>query len=178
MPLLTPAPPALRDRVTWERNFRPDPEGTGLMGRRLIYTEHLMPDFQRPIPQIDYAHPDTSPSRKRRSIWVVPALAVLLVLLSAWIILPSFDTHRVLAPRAKCANNLRQIGLACLMYADDHSNQYPDSLSTVLRDEDITADVFVCPSSNDTPARGPTTQCSSLTLLPAAICLTSTSARD
>ena len=57
-----------------------------------------------------------------------------------------------------CANNLRQIGLACLMYANVHADQYPDTLSTVLRDEDITSDVFVCPSSNDTPATGPTTQ--------------------
>ena len=44
------------------------------------------------------------------------------------------------------------------MYANDHNNVFPDSLKTVLANEDIGSDVFVCPSSNDTPAVGPTTQ--------------------
>ena len=57
-----------------------------------------------------------------------------------------------------CASNLRQIGQAILLYCNDHQGQYPDSFATTLLDEGLTAEVFVCPDSNDTPATGATTQ--------------------
>jgi prepilin-type processing-associated H-X9-DG protein len=118
-----------------------------------------MPNLQKPAPQINYAGPDIGRRPGvRRSIWLMAAIAIVLVLLLASFLQPSLNSRGGEAPRPKCANNLRQIGLACLMYANEHSGQYPDSLSTVLRDEDITSGVFVCPSSNDTPAQGPTTQ--------------------
>jgi prepilin-type processing-associated H-X9-DG protein len=117
-----------------------------------------MPELQKPAPQIDYAGPDIRHSGERWKVWVVPAILVLLVLLLGAILVPSLNSRSEHSPRVTCANHLRQIGLACLMYANGHSDQYPDSLATVLRDEDITADVFVCPSSNDAPANGPTTQ--------------------
>jgi prepilin-type processing-associated H-X9-DG protein len=55
-------------------------------------------------------------------------------------------------------NFMKQIGLACQLYANDHGGQYPDTLGRLLLTEDIPADVFVSPQSDDTPARGPTTQ--------------------
>jgi len=80
---------------------------------------------------------------------------------------------RETANRVKCASNLRQIGQAMLLYANDHRGQYPrvifvggadptpvwgtsapdpnDVTATMfllLRTQDITAEVFTCPSSN------------------------------
>jgi prepilin-type processing-associated H-X9-DG protein len=60
------------------------------------------------------------------------------------------------ANRMKCASNLRQIGLACLMYANDHGGKFPDDFKTVLLNEDITSEIFVCPASNDERAMGNT----------------------
>ncbi len=58
----------------------------------------------------------------------------------------------------QCASNMRQIGLAMMMYANEHGGAFPESLHEILEKEDITAEVFVCPSSNDTRAVGPTTR--------------------
>ena len=51
-----------------------------------------------------------------------------------------------------------QIGAACLKYANDHGGEYPDSLGTLLMNEDITSVEFYCPGSGDTPAEGATKQ--------------------
>jgi len=60
--------------------------------------------------------------------------------------------------RVKCANNLRQIGLAITLYAGDFHGEYPDSLGTLLLTEDITAAVFDCPQTADDPPDEPTTK--------------------
>ena len=64
--------------------------------------------------------------------------------------------------RIKCASNLRQIGQALQIYANDHHGEFPPDFDTLIRTEDLTAAVFNCPESNDQPAiippTGPTTQ--------------------
>ena len=57
-----------------------------------------------------------------------------------------------------CASNLRQIGQAILLYSNDNNGQYPPDFQTLLLTEDIPSECFVCPSTNDTRATGPTTQ--------------------
>jgi type II secretory pathway pseudopilin PulG len=105
------------------------------------------------------------------------------------ILLPSLNRARETANRVKCASNLRQIGQAILMYANENKQQFPrtpqsatpaptwgtgpttpgtpdpfispndgsaretlDDVSAglflLLRTQDITTGVFVCPSSN------------------------------
>lgn len=51
------------------------------------------------------------------------------------------------------------------MYANDHGGQFPDTFMTEFENEDLTPAVFVCPSSNDLPAAGPTTQATVANLL-------------
>lgn len=51
-----------------------------------------------------------------------------------------------------------QIGLAAIMYANDHGGHFPDDVQTILKEEDLAPAVFNCPVTNDTPATGPTTQ--------------------
>lgn len=106
------------------------------------------------------------------------------------ILLPSLNRARETANRVKCASNLRQIGQAILLYANDNKGQYPRTLMNttaapswgspygaagttgvpaatdpfatagcspndvtasmflLLRTQDITSEVFSCPSSN------------------------------
>src|SRR5947209_1600319 len=96
----------------------------------------------------------------------------ILVLLGAFL-LPSLCGPRATANRVKCASNLRQIGQALLLYANDNHGEYPRmaasagpvrtpvagaagpaendvtaALFLLLRTQDITSEVFVCPSSN------------------------------
>ena len=74
------------------------------------------------------------------------------------ILLPSLNRARETANRIKCASNMRQIGQGLLLYANDNHGQYPPRLEELLLSEGLQSEVFVCPSSNDTPASGGTPQ--------------------
>ena len=74
------------------------------------------------------------------------------------IMLPSLNRARETANRVKCASNMRQIGQALLLYANSNGGQYPPRLEDLLLAGNITADVYVCPSSKDTIAPGATAQ--------------------
>ena len=70
------------------------------------------------------------------------------------ILLPSLNRARETANRVKCASNMRQIGQAILLYSNENRGVYPDKLDKLLLTQDITSEVFTCPTSNDTPAPG------------------------
>jgi len=74
------------------------------------------------------------------------------------ILLPSLNRARETANRVKCASNMRQIGQALLLYANENRGDYPPDLETLLLTQDIGADVFCCPSSNDEIAPGATVE--------------------
>ena len=54
--------------------------------------------------------------------------------------------------------HFRQIGQAILLYTNENHDQYPDTFGTLLLNEDISSDIFICPSTTDTTAQGPMTQ--------------------
>lgn len=60
------------------------------------------------------------------------------------------------ANRVKCASNLRQIGQAIVLYANENQGRYPDNFEALLLTMDITSELFICPSSNDDRAQGDT----------------------
>ncbi len=70
------------------------------------------------------------------------------------VLLPSLNRARETANRVKCASNERQIGQALLMYSNEHNGQYPPDLGTLTKTEDISAEVFVCPSGNTSVPAG------------------------
>ena len=59
--------------------------------------------------------------------------------------------HRSHEPvnRVTCESNLRQIGQALQMYANENGGRLPDDFTTLFLEEDLTPSVFNCPSSND-----------------------------
>ena len=61
------------------------------------------------------------------------------------ILLPSLNRARTTANRVKSASNLRQIGLACMQYSNDHRGALPPDLGTLVKTEDIAASVFLNP---------------------------------
>jgi predicted Zn finger-like uncharacterized protein/prepilin-type processing-associated H-X9-DG protein len=73
----------------------------------------------------------------------------------ASIMLPSLNRARETANRVKCASNMRQIGMALMLYSNENRGAYPDRLDDLLRTQDISPTAFVCPSSEDTPGTGP-----------------------
>jgi prepilin-type processing-associated H-X9-DG protein len=59
------------------------------------------------------------------------------------------------ANRVRCASNLRQIGQAMLMYANENRGAYPPTLGELLLTQDIVSACFVCPSTSHAPAPTP-----------------------
>src|SRR5438874_12531225 len=111
---------------------------------------------------LDYYNPMHAPARRsrhwRRVIGWSAGVLLALVLLVAFLT-PTLGRARESADRVKCASCLRQIGQAAFIYANEHGGQLPPDLPTLLQTEDITAEVFVCPSStNVDKATGATTQ--------------------
>ena len=99
---------------------------------------------------LGYARPDLAAPRGRTGRRIGLIVAVLLAFLFLFgRLIPSINRPRVESNRVYCASNMRQIGQAIAMYANNHNGQFPDDLKTVLENEDLPTAVFVCPSSND-----------------------------
>lgn len=90
-------------------------------------------------------------SRTRTTVVTVVAVFVLLIVIS--ILLPSLP-RREPPHRYKCASNLRQIGQAMVLYANENGQSSADSFATLLRTQDLVPDVFVCPTSGAKRAAG------------------------
>lgn len=81
-----------------------------------------------------------------------------MVIFGISVAIPAFSRARDFANRVKCAADMRMIGQATITYANSHGGQFPDSLPTLMNSSTLPPTMFVCPSSNNTPAPGSTPQ--------------------
>jgi len=73
--------------------------------------------------------------------------------LTASFMLPSLNRAREAANRIKSASNLKQIGMANLMYANENKDQFANDFGTLIKTQDITPEVFINPrADSDLPA--------------------------
>ncbi len=63
------------------------------------------------------------------------------------IALPSLNRARETANRVNSASHLKQIGMAILLYSNDHKGLYPPDLSGLVKSQVLTAEVFLNPRS-------------------------------
>jgi prepilin-type processing-associated H-X9-DG protein len=112
---------------------------------------------EMPIP-LGYELPDLAKRRRIRTTTIVllcvTGIAVTLLVLG---LLPATNrvrtTQRLQMP---CAFHLKNIGLACLIYANEHNGKYPDTFEEIMLAADMPPEQFICPGSGDTPAPGKT----------------------
>jgi len=84
------------------------------------------------------------------------AVVVGIIALLISVLLPGLCRSREGANRIKCASNMKQIGLAAIMWAHDHGGKFPDDLDAIATRYDLPPAMFNCPSSADSPAQGAT----------------------
>ncbi len=68
------------------------------------------------------------------------------------LLLPSLNHRNPESNMLKCESNLRQIGLAIEMYANDFGYQLPPDFQSVIATQDIIPFVFICPQSDNDDA--------------------------
>ena len=110
-----------------------------------------------PTSPLGYGVPPPKSSGKKVLLIVLVCLLAAAVPFCACmvsILLPSLNRAREQANRVKCASNLRMIGQGIQMYANENRGQFPDTMERILTTQDLTAEMFVCPSSSDTAAPG------------------------
>jgi hypothetical protein len=75
-------------------------------------------------------------------------LLVIIPAFLAALLLPALNQARFKARQAACVNNVKQIGLGCAMYADEHNGTLPRKIDD-LKPYITSTNIFVCPQARD-----------------------------
>lgn len=151
--------------------------GTALLGHALarwLWSEMHRPDAAADPASADAAAADPDGVAPWRGRWTASILALVVIMFAAGIgatgvahqtawLARSEQPLFVMsgsrnANRIKCGSNLRQVGQALELHARERGGKLPETLAELLLTQDITREVFCCPSSDDEKAPGETPQ--------------------
>jgi hypothetical protein len=114
----------------------------------------IIKDMQ-PACEYNYARPDGFYSHYRGTGLEVSLRGVAGGALAAGVIMPALARTRQLAFRMTSGTNLSSIGKACLIYANDHEDQFPPNLEVLVAESYLSSDQLeskLKPEGSDEPA--------------------------
>ncbi|MFA5555107.1 MAG: DUF4190 domain-containing protein [Phycisphaerae bacterium] len=85
---------------------------------------------------------------------VSPAIAIPIIALLMGILMPALVQVRLLAQTMMCGENLKAIGNAMILYADENNGQFPTPerwCDLLIQNADIDPKKFICPSHSEGP---------------------------
>src|SRR6476620_6826865 len=92
-----------------------------------------MPPMATPL---GYSPPVMRPTNTKKVLLIVlacvAAVGVLMCGCMMSIMLPSLNRAREMAQRVRCASQMRSLGQAIQMYANENSGQYPDTIDKLM----------------------------------------------
>lgn len=100
--------------------------------------------------------PEGKPRKSRNDFWFQVVLVLILVGFGVWGVIWVRKTvwdGQESDRRATCASRLSQIGKALVIYSNENNGQLPPDFATLMRDQPVVMDVFVCPSSRGKSAK-------------------------
>jgi prepilin-type processing-associated H-X9-DG protein len=146
------APAAYADTEASLEKLRPI-----LEQQSITLPEHILPPLDKLLPElapalkVSWADASGWHSRSREPFPISSPqsdqMTVGVTALATSILLPSLNRARETANRIKCATNERQMGMDCLLWANNHNGHYPASIADILT-QDPQPQIFLCPSSN------------------------------
>lgn len=80
--------------------------------------------------------------------FVTVSVSLVILILSVGLGLPLWGRHDPYPPRLTCANNLKQIGLALHLYANENNDTFPPSLLDLYPEYLNSTQVFYCPGEH------------------------------
>jgi prepilin-type processing-associated H-X9-DG protein len=101
---------------------------------------------------------DDSPNHRRAKRWIAAGAIFTIITPAVYIAIFAWFVTLAAAQgsKIKCASNLRQIGMAIRMYADQNADLLASDFATIAATQDITADVFICPHAHSDNSVRPT----------------------
>ncbi|HEY7119832.1 MAG TPA: hypothetical protein VH475_24795 [Tepidisphaeraceae bacterium] len=94
-------------------------------------------------------------SRRRLGRYALVGGSVALIVVAVTLMVLSNRAQETV-DRVKCRKIMRALGQACLLYANENKGQMPRRIEDLMLTQDISPQIFICPSSGDSPAAGNT----------------------